>query len=163
MANENVGVEVLEADILQRAGIEKRDDLPVTIECTWGVNTDGSPRVFQVGEPHPLLPEHLVFAIFQNPAELRIYSLCPQKNGAAAKSPKEEMRTNPTRMTLVKTSRCTMTEIMVLDVFVESIAQDLIVLELDTYGEPTEEDEKKDAPPAAPVAKPQLVPPPAGS
>lgn len=156
MANEPVGVEVLEADILERAGIEKRDDLPITIECAWGANPDGSPRMFSVGEAHPLLQGHLVFAIFQNPTEIKIYSLHPQVNGAPPKAPsspaeaarmaKEEMRTNPSRTTLVKTSRCWVTEIMVLDVFVESIAQDLIMLELDTYGEAPPEEPGKDAP-----------------
>jgi hypothetical protein len=176
MANEPVGVEVLEKDILERAGVEQRDDLPITIDATWGANPDGTPRVFTAGEPHPLLPGHLIFAIFQNPSEIKVYSLAPQQNGASQAPPRnpaeakaralEEMRSNPTRTTLVKTSRCSVTEIMVLDVFVESIAQDLIMLEIDTYGEPPEgEDEKKEPPkePSPPGPKPQLVPPPAGS
>lgn len=144
MANEEVGVEVLEKDILERAGIESRDDLPISIECTWGVNQDGSPRVFQAGEAHPLLPGHLIFAIFQTPTEIRIYSLCPQANGAPpsnAEEAKKAMRTNPTRTTLVKTSRCSTMEIMILDVFVAAIAQDIRELEFDTYGERKESQE----------------------
>jgi hypothetical protein len=174
MANENVGIEVLEKDILERAGIEQRDDLPITIDCTWGTNPDGSPRVFTTGEPHPLLPGHLVFAIFQNPSEIKVYSLAPQTNGSQSppKSPAEakaraleEMRSNPTRTTLVKTSRCSVTEIMILDVFVASIVQDLIMLEIETYGETPPEEPGKDAPkePSPTGTKPQLVPSPAGS
>ncbi len=172
MSNEPVGVEVLEADILERAGIEKRDDLPITIEATWGANPDGSPRVFTVGEPHPLIAGHLIFAIFQNPSEIKVYSLAPQGNGAQSppKNPTEakaqalaEMRANPTRVTLVKTSRCSVTEIMILDVFVASIVQDLIMLELETYGEPEESEKETAKEPGPPMAKPQLVPPPTGS
>lgn len=167
MANENVGIEDLEKDILERAGVEKRDDLPITIDATWGANPDGTPRVFTTGEPHPLLPGHLIFAIFQTPTEIKVYSLAPQANGSPPAPPRnpaeakaravEEMRSNPTRVTLVKTSRCSMTEIMVLDVFVESIAQDLLALDFDTYGDPPEpgEDEKKDPPKES---KPQAVP-----
>jgi hypothetical protein len=166
MANEPVGVEVLEKDILERAGIEKRDDLPITIDATWGTNPDGSPRVLTVGEPHPLIAGHLIFAIFQNPSEIKVYSLCPQTNGGPPKNPRDEMRTNPTRTTLVKNARTHVTEIMVLDVFVESIAQDLIMLELETYGEPPPPEEPgKEMPkePGPPVTKPQLVPSPAGA
>jgi hypothetical protein len=148
MANEPTAVEVLEQDILERAGIERRDDVPIAIEATWGGQT------FTTGEVHPLMQGHLIFAIFHTPTEVKIYSLCPQTNGAPPKSPKEEMRSNPARTTLMKTARSTVIEIMVLDVFVESIVQDLLALEIDTYGVPPEvEDPPKEEPkePQAPA------------
>lgn len=158
MANEPVGVEILERDILERAGIERRDDLPICIEATWGQNADGTPRVFAAGEPHPLLPGHLIFAIFQNPSEILVYSLCPQGNGAAspknAEEVRKQMRENPARTTLVKTARTSVIEIMVLDVFAESIAQELRVLDLDTYGEEDPETPKKEEPEPQPVNSP---------
>jgi hypothetical protein len=171
MTTEPVGIEVLGKDILERAGIERRDDLPITIECVWGANPDGSPRILVTGKPHPLVPDQHIYEIFQNPTEIKVYSLRLQSNGAPAKNPEEEMRTNPTRMTLVKTSRCSVTEIMVHDVFVESIVQDLLASNFETYGPDPEDDEdgKKSATkeplkePSSPGTKPQLVPPSAGS
>lgn len=150
MATESPTVEELEKDILERAGLKKRDDVPICIEATWGGQT------FTIGEAHPLIPGHLIFALFQTPTEIKIFSLCPKSAGS--KSAKEEMRGNPTRTTLVKTARSTVIEIMILDVFVELIAEELIELSTEFGGL-----DDPEAPAAKEAAAKQEAAPPAGS
>jgi hypothetical protein len=142
MTTQAVTIEDLEKDILERAGIERRDDLPITVEAAWGGET------YQTGEEHPKEP-FLIYAIYQDADEIRLYALPkPAQNGG---SEKDKLRRNPSRFTLTKTARTAVVEVMTMDVFADANALELRWLFDSLYppDEPDKPEEKqeKQAPP----------------
>lgn len=144
MATEAVSIQDLEKDILYRAGIERRDSLPITVEAAHAGD------LYVVGKQHPTKP-FLIVEIFQDENGIRVYALpAPPANGQSTQSEEDKLRFNPTRFTLDKRSKTAVTEVMLLDVFVHTIAGELIDL-----GAPGDGDGlPKEPQPAVPVPAP---------
>ena len=104
------------AEILEAAGLEDVNDVPLGLEFDWGKK-----GLWKANEPVPLAGYEFldIFALFQSGDEVRVYAV-PKREGPEGSQPV------PHRFTLSKTSPARFTEIIrVKDVFVDEVAEEL--------------------------------------
>lgn len=133
----------------------KLGDVPILTKFLWfpTPQTAGkTPTIFEMGpDDIPLKPGYLHFAMFQDSEEVRIY-------GIAREIKDEEGRPNPPlRLTLSKHAPLCGVEIMALPIFVNEVADELIMLDEDEEEE-EEDDDKRDAKKEAPANGQSAVP-----
>lgn len=115
------------AEILERAGLEDINEVPLGTTFAWG-----KAGVWTSEEPVPLTgySEYMIFAMFQSAEEVRVYAV---PKGVAGKA--------PVCFTLCKRSPAYFVELIrSKDVFVDEIAKDLVLLAM--RGNVKEDDEQ---------------------
>jgi hypothetical protein len=96
----------------------KLGDAPVTLRFVWfPASPGGEPTVFSVGNAVPIKQDFLVFAIFHDADEARVYAL--------PKVPKSDPTGLPARLVLSKHAAIVASEVLHPDVFVEVLAEEL--------------------------------------
>jgi len=118
--------EDLLSEICDLAGVNF-DQLPQTMVCRWfpmGSTSEGRPSEWKWNEAPPGNPAFLIFALFQDTDEIRVYCIV----NASANVPDGKKMQPPRRITLTKISPVMTAENMHPDVFKEEIAKEFQLL-----------------------------------
>lgn len=126
--------------VQETAGVEL-SEVPILAKYLWFPTPQSggiAPTIIEMGENEiPVKPGYVVFAMFQDTDEVRVYALATTVTDKAGKP-------NPaTRLTLSKHQAIIGVEIMALDVFIEEVANELEMLAPDE-GPDEEEEEEED-------------------
>lgn len=139
------------AEILERAGLENINEVPLGTQFSWGKQ-----GVWSAEGPVPIVgfEQFFIFAMFQNTEEVKVYAV--PKDAPAGSLPH--------RFTLCKRSPAYFVEIIrSKDVFVDEIAKDLIELAMNgaeqLFEDEEEEEEEEDEEPEHGAPGPQQTPP----